>query len=322
MDTAKQYDLMCEIYKLLQNKTDADHTLSTPEIQAELNAIEMKADRRTIYRSLEGLKKCGFDIRVKKEKKTGYYMVHLLTCAEALILIDAVQSSNAFSKKESKKLIQKICSLLSEEDRKNLPETIATSTKTKNDLVLKTIEKLIPAISQCHPVEFLYYDLSVTREKQYRHSKKTYHLIPYAIASENGRYYCVFYSEKYSSFSNYRLDKMERVKVLEEEAQPVPFSLETHLKESMLMYHGAPQTVTARFDISMASPLFDQFGDNIIISKVEEDFFTASIKTTLSPTLTSWFLMFYDRTEILKPQELKDEMRAIAAHLTDIYKED
>ena len=92
-----------------------------------------------------------------------------------------------------------------------------------------------------------------------------------------------------------------------------------HIRSSFNMYHGEPETVTVKFDLSLANVVFDEFNRNIIISEVGEKRFTASLRSAVTPTLISWLLQFYDRMEVVKPDSLKEKLLEIADALTGTY---
>lgn len=319
MENKKQYEIITNIIRILKDKTDINHTLSTPELQGELELLDLHADRRTIYKCLESLKDVGIPIEtIRKDKKTGHYYQHLFTPAESFLLLENIHSSLALSTKESDLLETKLRSLMSENELEDLPSSYFTPGKTKSSTLIKNIEILLEAIKDCCFVKFRYFDLTAKKTKKYRKNESYYVLTPYAIVSENGKYYCVFYDHKHEGFSNYRLDKMDGLKNTFEKDTPVAFSIKDHMRDSMQMYHGKPQTVQAKFNINLASKVFEQFPD-LIVSKITDDYFIASIRTTLSPTLTSWFMLYYDQVEILKPQSLIDEMIMISKHIQKTY---
>lgn len=324
MKHAEMIQLPTLIRKILLEQSDETHLLSMPEIRAELENSGITADRRSVYKAISVLNENGEDIRYRTlDGKQGYWIRHPFTKAEALFLIDSIQSSFSLSAETSRAFSDRILSMLSTEQQKELPPTALAVSKTDSSNVLSLMETLLEAAAGRHPVEFHYYDLSVTRKKQYRRQNKTYRMVPYAIVSRGNRWYCVFYSENHGSFANYRIDKMELSKVLDEQCDPVRFSLADHIRSSFNMYHGEPQTVTVDFDLSLASIVFDEFGKDIIISNVSDSRFTASIRTAITPTLTSWLLQFYDRMEVRRPDELRDQMKKIAESLYQTYsKED
>ena len=70
----------------------------------------------------------------------------------------------------------------------------------------------------------------------------------------------------------------------------------------------------------MANYVFDQFGKELIISKVNQNDFIANIRTAITPTLISWILQFESQLTILKPQELIDAVLDIANHIRRKYR--
>lgn len=320
MRVANSIEVPSAVLEILTEETDKHHLLSASEIGVRLQELEIPCSRKTIYRAIDVLNTYGFQVHYENcGSEKGYWIEHPFSPAEAWVLSDAVSNTPSLSEKETFRMQEKVFSVLSSHERKTISRHPVKTDKTKNDHVLDLIGILLEAVRDGKPVEFVYYDITVTRQKRYRRSHSKYHLIPYMIVSGGGRFYCVFYSEKHQSFANYRLDKMEEVKVLDEPAEAVPFDPEAHIRSSFQMYTGDAQTVTAEFDISLSNIVFDQFGSDIIITKVTDQTFTAAIRTALTPTLTGWLLQFYDRATVLHPQSLKDELCHIAETLTLKY---
>lgn len=321
MEHAKQYTLMTTLYHFFNDQTDIDHPITIPDLIAELETKEVFTDRRTIYKCIESLSEAGVQIQhVRVGKKHAYYLKHSFSLSEALVLIEHISSSPAFSSSETKLLTKKIGSSLSTYQRNLIPECYVSSSKTDNDQFLNNIQIILPAISSCTAIEFQYYDLTIKRKRRYRKDNKIYHLTPYAIVSDNGKYYCVFYDHKHESFSNYRLDKMDHVQVTDDKDTPVPFSLEDHMRTSMNMYHGKGATITLKCNRLLENRILEEFGDNhIILNDMDEESFTVSVKTSITPTLKSWLVLYYDQIEIIKPDSLKEDMKEIGSHLLKLY---
>ncbi|MCR4952038.1 MAG: WYL domain-containing protein [Solobacterium sp.] len=302
--------------KLLEEQTDENRFITMPEIQTQLEHLGIRSDRRTVYKALSCLRDCGREIVYESRK--GYRIVHRLSAAEAFFLTDAVRQSSFLSAAETEKLEQTILSFLSPAQRSGLQFNPMTPPKPDHS-VLSIIEVLLAGIRTRRVTEFRYYDMTVSGKKQYRRQNRTYRMVPYAVVSNSGRYYCIFYSDSHKGFANYRLDKMDNVRLSEEIMDPVYFDLREHLRSSLQMYHGEAQTITADFDLSMASLVFDQFGSDIIISAVTSTTFRASIRTALTPTLISWLLQFEDRITVVRPQELIDSLLDLSARISSRY---
>ncbi len=308
------------VLRILEEKTDSDHRITMDELIAELDEAGISAERKSVYASIDALKESGHKIVFSRAGGIqGYYIEHMFSLSQAMLICDAAAGSPSLSRKQTAEMISAVNERLSIYQRKAVVPFQVCQTKTDNDHVMQIMELLLKAIAGAHPVEFRYYDLTVSKKKEYRRNSQIYHLNPYAVMSFEGRYYCVLWSEKHRSFANYRIDKMESAKVLEDTFDPLPFDPASWRRTSFHAYRGKAQTVVIRFDLSMANIVFDEFGDDIIISQTDSTSFTASIRTSVTPTLISWLLMFTGRLTVLKPAELISELLATAQTLEKTY---
>ncbi len=311
--------IILALEKILRENTDPDHYILMPQIQAMLEEEGIKADRRTIYKSFENMRSYGMEIVYRQ--RYGYYMEHRFSEAEALFLLESIRQSPSISEAESRRLEETVLSSMSFEQRKLLSSKANVSAKAPND-TLEVTELLLRAIGRNSIVSFRYFDHDASGKIRYRRNRKPYTLLPCAVVSEGGRFYCVFYSDAHKGFSNYRIDKMDQVTITEETAGAPAFSLENHLRSSFQMYTGEPATVTARFDQSMGQHVFDRFGSGVIITKSDDEGFTASIPTAITPTLISWILNFEDQITVLNPPELVDSLNRLADNVIRKYKKE
>ena len=307
------------VQDILRTCSDVNHIMSMNEILDELDFRNITADRRTVYDAIHALQENGCDIRYVRTPKQGYYLEHAFTPAEALVLSDAVRTSPSLSPEDTERLLDKLLDGLSRSQKKELQNTRSTAKKTDNTAVLATIDTIQHAIAEHRTIRFRYYDFTPAKKKKYRHNGEAYTVEPYAIVSGNGRFYCAAWTGTHSAFAPYRIDKMEDTAITEESYDPRPFDADAWLRSSFNMYTGEPQTITCIFDNDLASALFDRFGTDIIVSSIEEDRFRASIRTALTPTLISWILQFGERIEVLRPAELRRQLRETGEYLIRTY---
>ncbi len=284
---------------------------------------QISAERKAIYKSIHVLQEYGYDIRYTRENgQNGYYIERPWSPSEIKVLIDAVNNSYSLSENVSQAMNEKLKSCLSPYERELITSSCPQRNKTDNDEVLDLISKLLHAAALSLPVEFCYYDLTITKKKQYRRSKATYRLLPAAVMENSGRYYCVFYSRKHGSFANYRIDKMTSLSVGDVPEEPVRFDAQRWAETSFQMYRGDPVTVQLECDSSLIPIIFDQFGKNVLISAVNENTFTVNLKSSVTPTLISWILMFYDRITAKGPEELVEKLLEIADSVHQKYRKE
>ena len=308
--------LPLQILEILRQYPDQEHLISMPELQAILESDGFPSNRRTVYRAIETLREYNYDIRYEFHKfYSGYYLVPYFNEAEHFILSDYLNQQTTLSSKEISTIQTKLQHLAS--PYHNLKHT--QGIHASNQEILSNIKLILHAIKHSYQISFYYFDYTISKEKKYRKNKKRYILTPYAVTSYEGKYYCVLYSEKYQSFTNYRIDKMETVRLIDHPVETIAFNLEEHLQTSMKMYTGKAETITIKCATDMASIILDEFGNQMIISEVNDEYFTLSLKTAITPTLLSWLLLFYDRVTVIQPAKLKEKLLTIANKVIDTY---
>lgn len=306
------------VLKILEENTDSSHILSMTEILAELADYGVTSDRRTVYSVIDLLKKYGYNIQYTRSNKQGYYLEPPFSTAEVLVMNDAISNNQSLSQKESEELQTKIVHTLCNKVS-FLPESKMIQEKTDNDDVLSNIKITLEAIKNANHIYFYYYDLTIRKRRKYRHKKKIYCVVPYAIVNQNGRYYCIGYSEDNDRFSIYRIDKIEELKKDEEIVRKENFDLDNFLQSSFHMYKGEPQTITCKFSQEMSSAVLDQFGTNYILKEVDEDSFTISVRTAITPTLIAWIMQYGDKVQVLGPDELIEKLIETAKGVIKLY---
>ena len=323
MKDGTTYKLPLVLLALLWKYSDAAHHISMPELQAMLEEEGIQADRRTVSHALKAIGETICPVHFTRAKKQGYYIDHLFTQSEVLFLSSLVQQAAGVSASVSEDIAERVGLLVSEPQKDAVKVPLVNVTKTDNENVLKNCELILEAVSGRHAVQFHYYDLTVTKQKNYRRDRHRYTQIPYAVILHQGRCYAVCYSEHHGNFASYRVDRMDHITVSDAVYDPVPFDLEAYCRASFDMYRGDLRTITVRFDLSLSDYVRDAFGDDLVIRAIDDKSFTASAAAAMTPTLISWLLQYYDRCTVLEPAELIKQLTHIADTIRHTYtKED
>ncbi len=321
MKTLNQRSRILLILKLLQQKSDENHPISMPEIMQHCFDHGIQAERKAIYKDIETLNQLGYEILFTRHKKQGYFCsAPYFQSAELKLLIDAVFASSFLPKKKSKELVHKLTSLTNEfEQQSLLSQCYFPENKVGNERILYNIDTLQQAILQNQAITFQYFDITVNKQKKYRKQAKRYNLIPYATIWENQRYYCIGYYQKYQNFIHYRIDKMENIKLEPNTHEKIIFDLSEYTKHFLGMYSGNKENITLKVDIDLVNEVFDQFGQEVLISEVKDSTFTVNLVLTLSPTLLSWIVQFKDKITVLSPPSLIADIKNLATSLLKNY---
>ncbi len=310
--------------KILMEQTDEEHTITVPEMIAELSKLGISAERKSIYDDLEYLRLFGLDICSNKTRTTNYYIANRdFELPELKLLVDSVQASKFITHKKSMELISKIEKLTSRENAKKLQRQvfITNRVKTPNEQIYYNVDKIHEAIAANKQITFKYFSLDVNKEKVYRKDGGLYIESPVALTWDDENYYLITYKEKYDNYTHYRVDKMESIELAENDRilSDKQFDLSHYSKTMFQMFNGDETDVSIEFDNDLVGVVFDRFGTDIMIVKKDENHFACHVKVAVSPHFLSWIMSFGKKAKILSPKNVIDEMYSLAHEITEIY---
>ena len=291
------------LMKILLEKTDEEHTITVPEMIAELGKLGISAERKSVYDDLEYLKLFGLDVCSRKTRTHDYFIgSREFELPELKLLVDSVQSSKFITHKKSMELISKIEKLTSEANAKKLHRQVFVTNrvKTVNETIYYNVDKIHDAIAANKQITFKYYDLDVNRKKVYRKNGDRYTESPVALTWDDENYYLITYKEKYDDYAHYRVDKMESIEITEEDRvlSEEPFDLSAYSKTTFAMFGGEETEVSIKFENDLVGVVFDRFGTDVRIVKADEGHFIWTVKVAVSPHFLSWIVSFGKMVEV------------------------
>lgn len=135
------------LIKIMLAKTDDEHSLTMPQIMDELERMGVTAERKSIYADFQDMTdKLGIEVIKEQVGRETFYHVasREFELAEVKLLIDAIQSSKFITEKKSRVLIEKIKTLVSEYQAKQLQRQvfIADRVKTMNETVYYNVDDI------------------------------------------------------------------------------------------------------------------------------------------------------------------------------------
>lgn len=304
------------LYKILFEYTDEEHGLTMPQLIAKLEQNGIFAARKALYEDIEALKVFGADIVYEKGKNAGYKIVSRdFELPELKLLADAVSSSRFLTEKKSNELIKKLETLTSVYQGKQIQRQLYVSNRIKsvNELIYLNVDAINRAITEHKQIAFKYFDYDVKKQKKYRDGIRI--CSPYALAWEDERYYLIAYYKKYNGVSNFRVDRMEKVEVLEEKGEIIPddFNLTDYLNSAFSMFSGKSEQVKLRFDNSLVGSAIDRFGKSIVICPDDDKHFTVTVQinTECPDPFFGWLFQFGTKVQIVSPSNLRDKYKVM-----------
>lgn len=303
------------ILDYLQKNSHRNHPVRTMELLQMLATHGISCERKTVYSDIAALQDYGVDIESVPGKKGGFYIASRnFELPELKLLIDSVLSSRFLTEKKSRELIEKLCAECSVYDASLMRRDILVSGRVKsmNETIYYTIDTIQDAIAANVQISFRYFDYNLKGQRQYR--DKDYLASPYALCQDNDNYYLLAHSPRHG-VTNYRVDRMSDIQLLEEKRVPCPEltgkALASHAKQLFQMYAGRETEVKLRFHNSLANVVFDRFGTDTMLIPDGDDAFVFTVKIAVSPMFLSWIIGFGSKAQILHPQNVIDQCRQL-----------
>lgn len=314
--------LIMNILDILRRYTDENHRLSQKEIVELLkNEYDMDADRKSVKRNLMNLIDFGYDIEyseaVRVNKNGGeetiysdWYLNRDFSDAELRLLIDSLLFSKHIPQNQCKMLIEKLSGLSNIYFNSNVQHIrTLTGKMPQNRELFYTIEILDEAISKNRKVAFTYNSYDIDKKLHPRREEK-YIVNPYQIAATNGRYYLICTHDKYDDISNYRIDRITNIELLDEKAKPKPsgWTLPKHMAEHIYMFSGESATVAFRAKRYIVTDVIDWFGTEVTFTEATDEEVTVRVKANLQ-AMHLWAMQYAKHIRILSPQFLAEDIK-------------
>ena len=172
------------------------------------------------------------------------------------------------------------------------------------------------AISKNKKISFIYNSYDEKLKLRPRR-KEIYIVSPYQMAATNGRYYLICNTDNHDNISHYRIDKMTEINMLKIPSRPKKqikeflggnFNLPKHMAEHIYMFSGESIWVKFWAENFMIDALVDWFGKDFKILQKDDDRLLINVKVNKT-AMKFWAMQYGEYVEILKPVELRNEIR-------------
>ncbi len=326
--TANQKLKTLYIKRLLETETDPEHGVTLERIISYLASYGITAERKSIYSDLELLRSYGMDIGTRRGKHTEYMLLSReFELPELKLLVDAVGASRFITRKKSTELIRKISQLTSVQEAKELQRQVFVDRRVKmmNESIYYSVDAIHEAVNSGKQLSFKYFDYSVDQRRVFRRDGGEYNVSPLALLYSDDNYYLAAYSPDRSAISNYRVDRMVEVKVLDvprEDNQTIrDFDPAAYINSQFSMFGGSRRQVEIIFHNSLSTVVLDRFGSDLRLHPVDADHFLISTEVEMSPAFFSWVFMFGQRARILGPADVEEAFANMVEMVADNYSE-
>lgn len=335
---ANKKQMIINILDILKRYTDEDHRLSQKEIADILkNEYNMTVDRKSVKRNLSNLLEIGYPIeysesvRMIPNKTTGeleesyilsdFYLERDFSDAELRLLIDSLLFSKHIPYNQCRDLIEKLEGLSSKyfEAKVKHIRTL-DGNQPANKQLFYTIDILDEAISKGRQVKFHYAEYGTDKKLHNRKNRegvmREYIINPYQIVVTNGRYYLICNYDKYDDLSNYRVDRITDIELLNTPAKSKRkvkgaengFDLSKHMAEHIYMFSDESDTVTFRVKKYILDDVMDWFGKDLTFFDETEDEVSVRVRVNLA-AMRCWAMQYALHAKILSPELLAEQIK-------------
>lgn len=311
--------------------------LSIKEINEKMmDKISQTLDRRTIYNYINDLKEIGFEVSTFEENEIGYALITKpIEPYELRVLVDSISANRFITKKKTKELIDKLCNLNNGYIAYNLNKQIFIDDRSKsiNEEILYSIDNINEAINSKKKISFNYYDYNYKREliprlKKDSLDKKMYTATPVGLILKEDCYYAIVNHDKYDDLTNYRIDRMKNVQILEEDIKPLKdikdceegyFNAAMYSKKSFKMFSGDCCEVVLSIRPFLLNVIIDELGEDVSICKIDDNTYQARFNAKLGTGLTKLILQLGSDAEVISPFELRESVIENIKDMLRIY---
>lgn len=323
--TTEQKIKLLVLYDLLCRLTDENHALNTDEIISLLAEKNIAVSRKILLQDIALLNEYGYEVLTYKKKYHYYYVVNRhFDSAEIAFLADAVQASK-LSATQKQTLTNKLMTTMGDFQATELTAAarFGTMPKRNNRHIIYTIDTLKQAIADNKKVSFKYYSLDYQKNKVYRNGGKRYFVNPLVVVWNKDNYYLVCYYDKHDNTVTYRIDRMAEAQ--EEATDRVyrkefdEFDIEKYRQHVFSMFGGEEQEVDLQFDSAMLDDVFDKFGEEVNIVKVEDTTYRLKVPIQVSKTFFAWVVGTQGKMKILAPQTVCDQFNEFVTKIKEEY---
>lgn len=306
---------LIKLLELLRQNTDEQHPMTNNQVCAEMEHMGIPCDRRIITQDVIVLNDLGYEVMTTMigHEKAYYVEDRSFSLPELKILIDAVQASSFITEKKSRELIAKIAALGGSHRAQVLQRNMVcfNTRKHSNEKILYTIDALEEAILTQKKIIFLYFDLDEKGERVYRREGHHYVVEPVALVFNEDNYYLTCYSSRHDSTSNYRVDRMDGVKIIEEscceKAVALRDQVASYTEQAFKMFSGQLEDVVLEFERGVIGAVYDKFGESVHMMPNGDNHIVATVKVRISPTFWGWIFQFGKHMRILSPAHVVAE---------------
>lgn len=313
------------LWKILQEETDAEHGLTMTQIIERLAEYGVSAERKSIYDDIRALREFDVDVKTYQRNPVEYAIERRdFALDELMLMVDAVQSCRAITEKQAKMLVTNIKQLASNREQALLDRRIHVEgrIKSKSESVFSTVDAVHEAIRLRCKMEFAYRKIGANGKPYETREGKKHQVTPVGVSYDDGFYYLTAWNESHGNMSEYRLDRMTRVRVLSDEPATRNDEIARHRYAEggaikFGRFGGDEVTATLAADLDKVEIITDRFGKAASFLNASADEARACVRVCKSEQFFGWVASMGKTVRIVAPKSLVEDYRNYLRYLLE-----
>ncbi len=312
----KQKLKLMYVKQILEEYTDEAHGITMDRLLELLAMRGVKTERKSVYDDIDTLMDEGMDIQKPSGKDHTYRLLSReFSIAELKLMIDSIQASKFLSETTSREIIRKLNRLCSTHEAVQLQRSVILTNRVKNieSQMASNVDTINRAIAEGKQITYKYFDYTAQKRKVYRGGGEPYVRSPYALVYSDENYYMLAYDAARDQIRPYRVDRMEKVKLLAlDRAGQEAFEkidLAQYQKYTFSMFAGKVENVSMVFSNRMVNAVMDRFGRDVLMLKEDEGHFKITVPVAVSPQFFGWIFGLGELAKIVWPEHVVEQMK-------------
>ena len=255
------------------------------------------------------------------------------------MMIDSILFSKTIPAGQASQLIDKIAGLsnIYFTNKMTHVSSLPGLEHTSNKQTLFNVGMIDDAISEKKQISFVYNNYGEDK-KLHPRREEPYVVNPYQMVANDGKYYLICNYDKYDNLSNYRVDKMTQVQIVD---RPVKnrtevkgmehgLNLPKHMAEHIYMFADEPVTIVMRVRKAAISDVVDWFGRNFDVVdeniarqyegfRETEDDVTYVRLVCSRQAMAHWAMQYGTSVEVIYPAELRTQIGEAVKEMNNRY---
>ena len=313
------------ILEILELYSDEHHLLTHDEILRHLDHdYNMVLERKSIGRHLQNLIAGGYDIITTR--RGSYLASRNFDNAELRVLIDNVLFSSYINESHAQQLIKKLRNMgdIAFRSQTRYVYEIVRRNRTKSPAIFYAAETIGEAIEKKKRISFVSNRVIGTTMEQEPVWDDPVIVDPFHLVAKNGWYYLIGVDNRDQTITNYRLDKITDLRILDEGRKDLPenikrtFNLDTYLAARPYMYQGEQERVKFRIIKPVLDDIIDEFGKSVSILEESDHHYIVSFVAGRYDA-EEWALKNGHYVEVLEPKHIRDRVVKFVKEMKEKY---